>query len=221
MKKLRFLLSIAMFICICCNSNTNRKEHIDPILLKDLNKKYLNDIKFFGYKFVDHFPKKVTAETIAFTENLSPEMGNLELMMINRTDSNDLLKLATNLKNKSIATFNAYDSCLFIVNRFARIDNFYDLKITDYESKIINNTCYSRLSPIPNFWHNNYTTDSTQCKLPTDFKIYVLDAKSGKYFDDKYLTDGRFMPEIWKNGYSKGIALSEKRNVIIYWLLIW
>jgi len=221
MKKIEFFLIVTICVCIGCSANTNNDRSTNSKLLKDLNEKFFNTKSFFGKELVNHFPKRITEENITFTENLSPEMGNLEFILINKMENTQILELITTLKKKSITIYNACDSCLLVVNRFARKDNFYDIKLTESDSKLVDRDCYSSLFPVPNFWHNDYTTDSTECRLPRDFNIYVLEAKSGKHFDDKYLTDGRFMPEKWRNGYSKGVAVSEKRNVVIYWLLVW
>jgi len=59
------------------------------------------------------------------------------------------------------------------------------------------------------------------CKLQDGFTYYVIDAKPGKYLDDKYLKETNYMPKEWKHGYTRGFAISEEQKVIIYWVAIW
>lgn len=221
MKKIKVFLIITICICIGCSVNTNNDRSINSKVLKNLNEKFTRNKSFFGKELVNHFPKRITEENITFTENFSPELGNLEFILINKIEAAQILELITMLKEKSIAVYNTCDSCLLVVNRFARKDHFYDIKLTESDNILVDQDCYSGLFPVPNFWHNDFTTEETDCRLPIDFKLYVLDAKPGKCFNEKYLSGGKYMPKKWENGYSKGIAISEKRNVIIYWLVIW
>ena len=219
MKKVYVLILIGIGIIAGCSTGQDKsvKEHI----LNDLNTKYNNAKKFFGKAMVSHFPLKLDSSNITFTENYSPDLGNLELIVINRTEKSQLMSIISEFKDKAIGYYSAGDSCLLVVNRFATCDNYYKAKPYEEELHLINRDCYSNKLPVPNFWHNEFTTETTSCSLPEDFTIYVIEADAGEYFDKKYLTKGDFMPSEWKNGYSKGIALSEKKQVIIFWLIIW
>jgi len=200
-----------------------RPDHktVDRKAAEELNDKYVKTKAFFENSMVNNFPNHLNEDCVTFSESLSPEFGNLEFILINRVKDVQLLKMKSESKAKSIGIYNASDSCLLVVNRFVNRDNFYKINPTSFDLKLINRDCYNKLYPIPNFWHNDFTTDSTDCKLPIDFDIYVLYANKGKFFKDKYSTEGSFMPETWRNGFSKGIAISEKRKIIIYWLVIW
>jgi hypothetical protein len=168
-----------------------------------------------------HFPVKIDSLNITFTENYSPDLGNLELMVINKAGESQLMSIVNEFKDKAIYSCEASDSCLLVVNWFVSRNNYYKVKHTEDESHLISKDCYLDKQPVPNFWHNKYTTEETDCGLPKDFSIYVTEAKPGEHFDKEYLTDGNFMPANWKNGYSKGVAISEEKQVIIYWLIIW
>lgn len=55
-----------------------------------------------------------------------------------------------------------------------------------------------------------------------DMKLYVLAAGAGKYADDMYLYNKKGeLPLEWEHGYSRGIAINEKKKEIYYWLVIW
>lgn len=216
--RIQIIIILITSISYSCKPKKN-KFSAEEKLLYDLNVKYDSVKVFFGNSMVDRFPEKVDQNTITFTESLSPVTGNLELIFIEKT-YNLSEKLKT-IEKKSVASYNANDTRLLVVNRFANRTNYYEIKVSEKEIKLINLNCYDDKYPVPNFWHNEYTTEETKCKLPKDFELFVLEAKSGKQFNKKYLTDGKFMPDKWKNGYSKGIAISENRGLIIYWLIIW
>ena len=74
--------------------------------------------------------------------------------------------------------------------------------------------------PIPNFWSLDLDKD-TRCKLPLGFELFVLESQSGVFWDKKFLTEDHYMPETWKHGYTKGIAMNSKTFEVIYWFAIW
>jgi hypothetical protein len=74
--------------------------------------------------------------------------------------------------------------------------------------------------PVPLFEIDEYK-GNTLFGLTDDFKLYVLDAKPGKYLADKYLEVCECLPKKWEHGYSKGVALSDRRKVVIYWISVW
>jgi hypothetical protein len=148
-------------------------------------------------------------------------MGSLELMVIDSVKGDTLVLIQKNLEHTCIGKYNSSDSCLLVIDRFLSTSKYYKVENTDYDKRLIERPCYTGLFPVPNFWHNDFTTNETECKLPDDFVLYVIDAKQGKYLKEELLTSGWFMPKQWKNGYSKGLAMSRKRNIIIYWLVIW
>jgi hypothetical protein len=76
--------------------------------------------------------------------------------------------------------------------------------------------CY----PLPNYsrWAHSFFPDE---KLPKDMRFYIIDAKAGEYLPKNLLTKGGGLPKEWKNGYSRGIAISKKTNTVIYWLVVW
>jgi hypothetical protein len=183
-----------------------------------MDKDYQKQKNFFKDEFVNHFPRKLDTNYITFTDCASPDVGPLTLRLINRYNNiNRINKIIDN----SIAHYASDDSCLLIVNRFATKDRFYKIKLTNEEKETIDKECYKDKLPIPNFWDSQIISERTDTKLPEDFIIYVLNSKKGKFVKQELLTDGSFMPTAWKNGYSKGIAISKKRKIIIYWIDIW
>jgi len=204
---------------VCSCQNVIRTPN--QLMLEDWNKKYSEQKSFFPPELTNHFPNTLNESIVTFTDNISSEMGSLELMVIDSIKNDSLIPLQKDLESVYIGKYNSSDSCLLIVDRFLTRSKYYKVENTDYDKRQIERPCYIGLFPVPNFWHNNFTTTETECKLPDDFVLYVVDAKQGKYLKEELLTSGWFMPKQWRNGYSKGIAISCERNIIIYWLVIW
>ena len=210
-----------LLIIFGCNNQEVKNQDSRKLVLDDLNLKYKAAKEFFGELYIEHFPNKITENNITFTETYSPEVGNLELMVIDTIASNETYRDIKKLELQALARYKANDSCLLVVNWFINNDNYYRVQPSKDELIEYNKKCFSDKLPIPNFWHNDYTTDSTVCKLPSDFLIFVLESQSGRFMSDKYLTNGKQMPQNWENGFSRGIAISEEKRVVIYWLIIW
>ena len=211
-----FMMFIGLFSC------TNRIANgPESALMNDWNKRYKYVLDFFPDSLVHHFPTKLDTTNITFNEALgaSDLSGNLELIVINNLNKDSTLNFEQNI----VGSYNAGDSCLFVLNEYINMDNYGDVNSLNEHQKLPynNKVCNDSLYPIPNFWHNDYTTDSTLCKLPDDFVIYVIDSKPGKFIDKELLNTRNIAPAKWKNGLSRGYAVSTERNVIIYWLIVW
>lgn len=57
--------------------------------------------------------------------------------------------------------------------------------------------------------------------VPNDLEVFVIKAKNGFFWKMKADWERPETLGVWKNGYSCGIALSQQRNMIIYWVKAW
>jgi len=57
--------------------------------------------------------------------------------------------------------------------------------------------------------------------VPSDLQVYVIEAEAGKFWKEDCKEWRPKALKEWQNGYSKGIAMSEKENIIVYWAMIW
>ncbi len=147
-------------------------------------------------------------------------------------DSDQKEKIKTN-KNNAIALYLAKDTCLLIINRFAKKGYYDTIKLSAEEKIIINKNCYLTKYPVPKFYIYDYDPynnslwqfkkgeNNTEVSLSDDYTLYVLDAKSGKFVTDSLLSKYEFMPKNWEHGFSRGIAVNKKENIVIYWLNVW
>lgn len=57
--------------------------------------------------------------------------------------------------------------------------------------------------------------------IPSDLEVYVIEAEPGNFWKEKCPEPRPESLKEWKNGYSKGIAISKKEKLIVYWVIIW
>ncbi|MGD8778060.1 MAG: hypothetical protein PVH88_03770 [Ignavibacteria bacterium] len=214
-QKIIYMIIISTLLLGCNNQN-----HIN-----ELNREYQKQKSFFLNKFVDHFPQEIKDEFGIKIYSITNEKWTFPLMImlddIYNTES--YRSRIDSLIDISVEKYNPTDTCLLIVNRFHnKLNEFdYELKLNEKEYSLIDRACYQNSLPIPNFFFNQYSSKKNPIRLEEDFELFVLDAKSGVHWKKEYAKDGRYMPYNWKNGYSKGFAINEKMNVVIYWFIIW
>ena len=125
------------------------------------------------------------------------------MIFSHKVDSTDFNTVTRKLKLSKIKTYQPTDSIFIIIG-----DSL------DYSKKISG-------IPIPSF--QSYERDfGLNSKYLTDnHNLYVLEYKPGKYMDKEYLTSKNKLPEKWKNGFSRGIAINESQRELIYWTCVW
>ncbi len=185
--------------------------------------RYQKDLKQFPSYMVNFFPdtlagKYSTSQTIDTTSECI-------FYMYYDLESKNTLKLQQSTEKKSIANYLASDTALVTIKTESTM--YWDeSKKTFYESLFKNDIQYY---PVPYFETQElerigvnsgdiFSTTSTS-GLSNDFIIHVLESKSGLYW--KGLKPNKYMPNDWKNGYSKGICFNLKKGITIYWLIIW
>jgi hypothetical protein len=213
---MRFLGALILFILL--NSCIQKQPDQRFPNLDMVNAEYQNIKENFNKELVSHFPAKIDTNYLYDRWSLdSADQFSLELGI--KVNESDLLNMVEILNKVKLTSYSVSDSCLFILNRFATKENYGVVKLSEINQELISLDCYADRYPVPNFWTSIFYTNSTTSHLPEDFELFILDSKPG-IISDKY-TAGVFMPENWTNGFSKGVAISEQRNVVIYWLIVW
>lgn len=200
---------------------TNRREFEKQSLTK-VNSDYIKDRSIFAAPLSNHFPDKIVKPKNKLICNTDRAKNNFSLFLFEyQLTEKELDRVVRKATIHSIAQYSSTDSCNFIVNRFesrATSENFSMPKITDTAQ--IDKPCFKDKYPIPNFIDYSIEEGVDFWKEP-GFEIFVLDAGSNSKFNTFNLTPNYQMPEIWKNGYSKGIALNFRKKMVIYWLIVW
>lgn len=224
MKNLVFIF-IAISILNSC-SISSKKNNGNVLLIEQSSKQYKAGKVFFPKELVEHFPVEFNANSLRYSVCYSNELGPLSLYLVNHFSSINELP-------RNLISYSASDSCLLIINKFATLENYINLELTEKDKRFVELDCYDNKLPIPNFYEFNYDNNNnvlwqfdknirlSDCKLPFDYKINVIDAKTGKYVNDSLLSTNIGMPKAWEHGYSRGVAYSIKDSIIIYWLNIW
>ncbi len=57
--------------------------------------------------------------------------------------------------------------------------------------------------------------------VPKDLKVYVIDAKAGNFWIFDCKENRPKALKQWQHGYSKGVAISDKDNKVVFWVMIW
>ena len=102
------------------------------------------------------------------------------------------------------------DSCLMVIPY-----NYENFKII--ESDTLKNCIAPRTLPVSNFknWDVYFPLEFLK-----DAKIYLLDAKQGRFLEDDNLPiSGVGLPKEWLHGYTKGVVIF--KNDAMYWLEVW
>ena len=159
----------------------------------------------FPSSLTDHFPLefKTTGQLNAITPGGAYAYNMAFLCLALRTDSIELAGVSERLKNINARGFNPNDTSLIIVG-----------DTLDYSRKV-NGT------PIPSFYLYEKDFGLNSMKLDNDFTIYVLESKTGEYMTKENLTTKNKLPTNWKHGFSRGLAINNKKKEILYWLTIW
>ncbi|MCK5136345.1 MAG: hypothetical protein KAR19_11205 [Bacteroidales bacterium] len=96
--------------------------------------------------------------------------------------------------------------------------------INGQKSIEIEQGCGDSLKIIPNI--KRLITECKTCseignEQLSEFSYYLIDTQSGRFIKEEYLSEREDLPQLWKNGFSKGIAINQSKTLVIYWLEIW
>ncbi|MDD2584348.1 MAG: hypothetical protein WCR61_02930 [Bacteroidales bacterium] len=97
------------------------------------------------------------------------------------------------------------------------------------------NQWYAGKKPIPYFESFNFGLGEKEEKkivdgeiyynyiytIPSDLQVYVIQAEAGNFWKESCNEARPESLKEWQNGYSRGIATSEKENMVVYWTMVW
>ncbi|PXX98728.1 hypothetical protein DF185_15205 [Marinifilum breve] len=187
---------------------------------------YQKDLKQFPTDLVNFFPNPDSINGIYSTSKNVDITSECIFYMFYDYKAKDILKFKKYAQDQSIGSYLATDSLLITIKRRTIID-WDNSKKVYYKNLFRNNTQYY---PVPFFEANDNRgyididandifSKENISGLSDNFVFYILDSKSGQFWDG--LKPNKYMPESWKNGYTKGICINEKENMTIHWLIIW
>ena len=228
---LMIIIYILNLLFISC-SQQNNDNFIEKNPWNENNNTYKEYKKFFPKNLVNHFPDGLSKNSISFYENF--DISNLDFrppqdyafMVVDKTTDSSEINLFS--KMNIIEKFNSTDSnhiLIFSYNEDKNVDydNISITGKTNEESRVLanRNLLFSKELPIPYFSYVLGSMTNTYSGLDSSFIIQTIDAKAGIYIDTTHMKCNDYLPKKWKHGYSKGVAISEKKQIIIYWVVVW
>lgn len=197
--------------------------------LKELKKTFGDD--YLKSDLLSHFPEKVTDTTNFYMFSSPPacppsfkcsaQFG--EIYLITKKDS---VTENWSIKNSLFNTKYNADSNIIINQTELRKDMFPIEKC---------NKSFDDKYPIPYFESYDFKLGEKTFKkevegeiyvdyihtIPGDLNVFVLEAASGDFWKESCNENRPESLHEWKHGYSKGIAISEENDILIYWTMIW
>ena len=210
MKKVLIIAGVVAILCSC------KWGRIDEV-----NRDYLNELSQYPRFLVSHFPSKI--ETLPIINRIINDTTNncILYMLFEKVDDN-VYYIKDSLNKKEVKSYTADDLNLVTIKTEGLL-KWHPEKKVFYESLIRRNRFYYPIPYFESIKQHSLVKDVFSCStisgLADDMIIYIVDSKPGKYWTG--LKPNKYMPFDWKNGYSKGICLSPKKGIVIYWFIVW
>ncbi|RLD87936.1 MAG: hypothetical protein DRJ09_09295 [Bacteroidetes bacterium] len=223
------LLIVLMFFFGCINS-------IRPVKIistkqqKSFEKNYQIDGLF---DFVPELAKKNTFGITGF-----PPPDSINCHYVNQ---NSYVIIISNKSDYSEDLKKVFDKGVIYTTNYY-IDSNFIIDITELKRTLFPvakcNTYHKGKYPIPYFENYDFGLGvkeilkkqfdgeprprrHTVYNIPEDLKVYVIGARAGNFWkfdckENRLETLGK-----WKHGYSKGVAVSDKYDRVVFWVIVW
>lgn len=206
-KHLFFIISILLFMN-CANTSNNNTVDFSKIS------------KDFNDSLLIHFPKKIKGEY--FIESTAPSgvrySNRCGVTLVVKQDSTYIQNLIKNISNSSVIV-NSEDKKLIFVNRFWSEGG--GAVFMEYYKKVNKISSYTIIPNFDKILRSNRTIEFTSSGNLKGYDVYIIESKKGKFLEQNNLSFGYGLPDEWKNGLTRGIAINKNKGVLIYWLEIW
>ena len=210
-KLIFIIVLLVVFSCSCKNrsiKSDNNVDYFQNTIISDINREYLELKNRVDSNLTTHFPDNLDATNILFSGPAMSQYNFHKLIVVNRISE-------TGLNDKYLADCNASysgdDPCVLTFQKFSSFREYPE----DFRE------CFVDKFPIPDFRGYDFIDVTTESYLPSDFQIYVIEAEPNEYIPDSLVVSNKTLLAKWEKGFSKGVAISEERMIIIYWLIMW
>lgn len=193
---------------------------------------YKQQLSVYEDSLVRHFPKKINAGIVKtyILRPVPPEDKSfyyhaLLLAKIYKEKDYDVLhsqidsitKKVYGINDDNLLVFEYTDSVGCEGSKYLLIEKPYIKELAKQ-----NLTLGDRL-PVPWFTNkDHYNGEDILDYYDPSFKLHVIDAQPGIYLPEEKLYDSsKCMPEKWRHGFSRGVALCDETRQAIFWIIIW
>lgn len=183
--------------------------------MAEIQKEYDRHKQYFDVSEIAHFPKILQSKPSSIGSYLNFENNNVGFLLSFFEVNDELFNsVIRDIEKMNVADkYQSNDNNLLYV--IPKSDEFINSRQLD------RNIDYSNKLPVADLNFYYYEDNTTIEYLNNDFDIYVLEAKAGKLPQYPNLRPNMNMPEDWRNGFSRGISISKKGKVVVYWTVIW
>jgi len=194
----RMLLSITIIILLFSCKSKNIKSETNDLFLKKLNSDYTIWKNEFPDSLTKHFPDKIDKNFVSFGSSYRDEPRTFLHLNLEK-------KLTKEEKQRFLKIQSTSDTCIIRIYANRNTYGFDKKGLGECDQYV----------PVPEL-----NLISTLDPVPADLKYYILELSRQTFINhEMYLR--YYLPEEWKNGMSRGVAISEKENIIFYWLIMW
>ena len=220
------VIILAIFLSGCFNKKENDFLSKMNNMLKKQKTIFDKDYKRNG--LLNHFPNNVKNNGLSLhisppscppSFECSAQFGNIYLIC--KMDTNTFIPNNVLYKDRYLSDSN------IIINLIELRRNIFPVEKC--------NQWHLRKYPIPYFESYDFGLGEKETKkivknetyynytytIPTDLEVYVIAAEPGNFWKKQCNEKRPASLKEWQNGYSRGIATSEKENIIVYWTMIW
>ncbi len=194
-KLLRLFTILTLFLFYSCSDS---QENIYKLELQKMNKNYTLWKSEFPDSLTAHFPEQMDTNFISYGSSYRNTPKEILYLSLEK-------RITEKEKEKFKNLTPAKDSCIIRI---------YANKYTyGFDKRGLGN-CISYI-PVPDL-----KLVSVLNPVPDDYKYYLIELSHQTFINHK-MYFRNYLPDEWKNGMSRGIGISEKENIILYWLIMW
>ena len=212
-----------VFLASCSNDLVSKADH----RFKEGKNSFLN--QFNNRSLFVHFPERVTSDCLGMYSSPPSRRGTKNtglLYLICPLDKpgNEIEKI---IKESTLYYTEYGDSTNIIIN-------LSELKHTVFPVPR-SNKWYASKYPIPYFESFDFGLGEKETRkivdgetyynythtIPPDLKVYVISAEPGNFWKVKCDEKRPASLKEWQNGYSRGIVISEEKDIVVYWTMVW
>lgn len=188
------------------------------------DEEYRNQKNEFADVYMAHFPDSLTTHGYISALNQNTNKNDVGFLLYQfNPDKKALIREKEKFEKSAIAVYRGTDTCLLRINQFETLETLIRrIEVVDIDTNLLIKQSKCKKLPVPtfiDFKNPDYGDDAL--KSDKDFKIYVLEAKSGVYDEKLQEKPDIQMPSEWENGFSRGVAINLKDKSIIYWFVMW